>query len=424
MTRPQISYDVVIAGAGIAAAATALRVIALGLKPLMLARTCRVWTGVEAIPASAMPLFKELHAESILEEAGATLVQGFENYWDPGQPRMRSGDWIHVERDRLAAVAIREALRRGASFRVVQTLPVVHHESKCVRICLDGTPLRFDAAIDATGRAAIWSRPIRRRGNEVADLYDIVPGQTSATAKILRVPAGWAYSIGSSSHTSVAILSSESRRRQLPDSLMETTFGISESSAHYCGRRPAFTQWSDDPINGRKIAVGDAALAYNPLAGQGIRFALSSAITASSVVNTRQTAPSRATAAERFYRSFVARSRDDHFRFVDHLQTHPSPPSIEKAMPVPEAVTFSDQIVAAEMQMNGEIRTDLAFRLPDGESARWVGGTDLLELRNSLPATIRSADLIARLTTATGDLSRARALLEWCLRRQVLRSTF
>ncbi|HMG86544.1 MAG TPA: hypothetical protein VK574_12510 [Terracidiphilus sp.] len=167
--------------------------------------------------------------------------------------------------------------------------------------------------------------------------------------------------------------------------------------------------------------MGDAALAYNPLAGQGIRFALSSAITASSVINTWQTAPSHATAAERFYRAFVARSRDDHFRFVDHWQTHSSPPSIEKAMPVPEAVTFSDQIVPAEMQMNGEIRTDLAFRLPDGECVRWVGGTDLLELRNSLPATIRLADLTARLTAATGDLSRARALLQWCLRSQVLR---
>jgi hypothetical protein len=96
MTLTRNSCDVLIGGAGIAAAATALRLCALGFRPLILARTCRVVPGVEAIPEAALPLFTALGAGHILQDAGATRAEAFENHWDSEQPNVRSGHWIHV----------------------------------------------------------------------------------------------------------------------------------------------------------------------------------------------------------------------------------------------------------------------------------------------------------------------------------------
>jgi hypothetical protein len=178
-------------------------------------------------------------------------------------------------------------------------------------------------------------------------------------------------------------------------------------------------QWSENPVHGRKLAVGDAALAYDPLAGQGIRFALSSAITASSVVNTWRKAPSEAAAAERFYRKYVMRSCETHLQLIDQLQTKSSPAE-QKAEAIPEVVTFCGQVVQAYLQLDSKIRNDSAFLLADGECVRFLGGIDLLELRRSLPQTIRSSDLVDRLGAAAGGRHKAREVMRWCLRHKIL----
>jgi 2-polyprenyl-6-methoxyphenol hydroxylase-like FAD-dependent oxidoreductase len=413
------SHDVLIAGAGIAAAATALRLCALGLKPLMLGRTAGVSPGVEAIPAAALPLFRELGMEHVLEEAGATLVRGFENLWDSKHPDLRPGYWIHVERDKLAAAALREALKRGASFRFSQGLPQLCREPDSVRIMLDGVSLDFEAAVDATGRAAVWSRPTRRHGSQIADLYDAVPDGKGMPARIVRLSEGWAYRIGVPSRNSVAIVSPVGRTRRVPDALLEQALCISASACRFVGRRPAFAQWSEHPVNGRSLAVGDAAIAYDPLAGQGIRFALSSAITASSVINTWRKAPSAAETASRFYEEFAVRSREAHIQFVDQARTNASP-TVHEAPVVPETLVFSKEVVQTALQFNGEIRMGSAFRLPGGNCVRWAGEADLIEVQNSLPAKICTSDLIARFMVRSDDSAKAQALLEWCLRHKVL----
>jgi flavin-dependent dehydrogenase len=413
------SCDVVIGGAGIAAAATALRLLALGFRPLLLARACKSLPGVEAIPEATLVLFGELGAMNILQEAGGTRVRGFENRWNPDKPTLRPGYWIHVERDRLAKAAVGEAVKRGATFRVCQALPQLRQECDSVWATYDGACLRFEAAIDATGRSAVWSRPIRRRGNQTADLYDVCPGDL-APGEIARLSEGWAYKIGVANRTTVAILSCAARRRDFSDSLTQKTLQSQDKRWTFIGRRPAFSQWSERPVLGRRLAVGDAALAYDPLAGQGIRFALSSAITAASVVNTWRTVPSKATAAERYYDAFVARSRQSHLRFIDQLQTE-SFDRFQGTIPVPEAVMFSGSIVQTDLQIQSKIRTDAVILLPNGDCVRWLGKLDLLQLRSSLPRCVRSRDLLEHLAPIAGGHSQALAVIKTCLRHQILR---
>jgi 2-polyprenyl-6-methoxyphenol hydroxylase-like FAD-dependent oxidoreductase len=414
------SCDVLIGGAGIAAAATALRLCDLGFRPLMLARTCRIVPGVEAIPEIALPLFTALGAGHILQDAGAMWIEGFENHWDPEKPSVRSGHWIHVERDRLASAAMREAVKRGTTFRVCQTRPKLRQESDSVCATYDGDSFRFEAAIDATGRSAVWSRPVRRRGNQTADLYNVWPDEVGP-ARVVRLPEGWGYKISVPNSATMAIVSASGTRRHCPDSFTQKAFGAPINSCTFVGRRPAFSQWSESPVLGRRLAVGDAALAYDPRAGQGVRFALSSAITASAVVNTWRTAPSETAAAADFYSAFVARSRQAHFSFIDQLETKSSH-HVHRAEAMPEVVMFSGQTVRVGLQLRSKIRTRAAILLPDGDCVRWIGGVDLLELRNSMPQQIRSANLVERLRMTVGSLAQARGLLEWCLQHDVLRS--
>lgn len=412
------SCDVLIGGAGIAAAASALRLCALGFRPLMLATKRDVVSGVEAIPDSAWPLFAELGAEQVLRDAGASLVEGFENHWDPEQPTLRPGCWIHVEREKLARAAVREAVRRGTAVQMCSTLPQLCQEHDSVCLTYDGESFRFEAAIDATGRSAVWSRPIWRRGGQIADLYDIPSSQSPAPAKVVQFSGGWAYRIGVPTRTTMAMLSPDGKKRQAPDSLTRRVFCVSSDACVYAGRRPAFPQWSDDPISGRRLAVGDAALAYDPLAGQGIRFALSSALTAASVINTWRTTPSQTAAAERFYRRFFARSRRTHLQFIDLLQKESPPPQPTEA--IPHTLRFSGRTVTSELQVNSRIRTDEAILLDDGSCVRWVGGMDLLRLRDLVPQPIQASVLVNRLVPDFCGFEQSTALLNWCLRHHVL----
>jgi flavin-dependent dehydrogenase len=412
------SCDVLIGGAGIAGAASALRLCALGFRPLILATTPDVPPGVETISESAWPLFAALGVEDVLREAGATLVEGFENHWDPERPKMRSGHWIHVEREKLARAAVREAVKRGAIFQVCRNLPRLSQEHDSVSATYDGASIHFDAAIDASGRSAVWSRPIRRRGGQIADLYDIPAHRSAAPAKVVQFSGRWAYRIGVSTGTTMAILSPDGRKRQSPDSLTQKAFSVSADSCVYAGRRPAFPQWSDSPVSGRRLAVGDAALAYDPLAGQGIRFALSSALTAASVINTWRTAPNQAAVAARFYEQFVARSRRAHLEFIDRLRQ--KSPVSQRREAVPEVVMFSGRTILSELQIDSRIRTEEAILLPDGDSVRWVQGMDLLRLRDLLAEPVRSSELMHRLVPGFCGSAQFTSLLQWCLRHHVL----
>lgn len=411
------SCDVLIGGAGIAAAASALRLCALGFRPLMLATTCNRLSGVEAIPEAAYPLFAALGAEHVLQEAGAVLVEGLENHWDLGRPTLRSGHWIHVDRDRLARAAVRKAVERGTVFQVCRKLPQLRQEGDSVCATYDGACFRFAAAIDATGRSAVWSRPVRRRGRQVADMYKLPPHSDSTPTRVVQFSKGWAYRIGVPTRTTLAILSPDGTKPDHLDSLTQEAFCVSPGSCEYAGRRPAFPQWSDHPVCGRRLAVGDAALAYDPLAGQGIRFALSSAFAAASVVNTWRTEPSRA-AAERFYERFVTRCREMHFQFIERLGTETLP--TQPPVAIPEAVVFSGHTVISEVQVDSRILTDEVVVLPDGQTVRWVGGLDLLRLRDLVSQPLHLSDLVDRLVPGFCRFEQFTALMQWCLRYHVL----
>jgi hypothetical protein len=379
--------EVVIAGTGIAAAATALRLVSLGLLPRLVSLGRPLTPGIEAIPESAFPLIAELGLEGAVSRAGGRTFEGFENAWNPSAPVVRAGRWLQLDRSAFAATAIEHAVARGARISRAKTLPPV--------------PDGAFAAVDATGRSAAWSRPVRRQGNQVADLYEMPSAVTRG--RIERFSGGWTYRIGST----LGVVSTHRNRPRAP------------AGARALGRRPAFPQWCEEPVRGRRIAVGDAALAYDPLAGQGIRFALASAFAASTVIHT-WAGNGDAEAADRFYRDFVAHARIRHLEFLAKLDRDEAPESPE---PLPARIRFCGRIGRAGLSVDSRVVTDHAVLLADKTAVRWVGGVDLLEISRLARSTITSELLLGELESAGIDPVTAGAVLGWCLRMGVLRAT-
>jgi len=412
------SWDVLVGGAGIAAAAACIKLCALGFRPLVLSASQQLMPGIEAIPAVAVPLFAELHLKLALEESRSEEVEGFENHWHAAEQVVREGRWIHVERTRLATAAMQEAVRRGATAKTCRSLPKLIHEPGAVSILHDGRHLRFEAAIDATGRSAVWSRPVQCHGRQVADLYSF-PAGDSPRSRVVRLQDSWAYRIGLREGTTVAIMTGDGKHRTKPDAHSRRLLGLKSSTYKYLGRRPAFPQWSENPIHGRCLAIGDAALAYDPIAGQGIRFALASALAAATVINTARNSPGERPAALRFYSDFLAQARQRHLRALDTLTRSEAHSAAHVTLP--PIVVFTGNTVCAELRIGSRIVTDEAVELSDGARVRWVGGVDLLKLRDLAKTPVLTSALAQ---TLAKDIRphQAGILLAWCVRNGIITS--
>jgi hypothetical protein len=411
------SCNVVIGGSGVAAAAVAIRLCDLGFRPFVLAAPCRTLPGIEAIPQTAICLFHELGITRILEEAGSSLVEGFENRWRPDEPVLRAGQWVHVDRTRLADAAIREAVRQGAVLGKCRSLPGLAFSENGLSLVHEGEQLFFNAAIDATGRSAVWSRPIHHHGRHVADIFaSTTERRRDSRARVIRFSDHWAYRLGLGSDATVALVGTGRSRRKL-DSTNRSALEL-QSEYSYVGRRPAFPQWCEEPIHRRRIAIGDAALAHDPISGLGIRFALSSALAAASVLNTWRD-PRLETGATEYYRHFMAQCLQRHLRFLQELTDDSEMPK-QIGPSAPEWLRFSSKTIRSQTQVEGCVLADEVVVLADGTFARWVGDIDLLHIRELAAKPVRASELLQELTRGGNGLPHASAVLAWCVRHEVL----
>jgi hypothetical protein len=420
------AVDVLIAGSSIAASASAMALLNCGIHPLLIATGRQALRMAEAIPRSAIRLFDALQLTGLLEKVG-----------------FQAGSLLHVDRSTLADAMLEQAIRRGASLIRCERLPNLRQKRRRVLVTVDGRDREFLAAIDATGRAAAWSRPIKRFGRMFADIFSIATTTSSMDLKLARSSQGWAYRVGLPHYTIVSVLSRRHPRlQQLPCSI-RAQLEIGEEEGHYLGRRAASAQWAEDPVRGLALAVGDAAFAHDPVAGQGIRFALGTALAAAAVINTWTKAPSDSALASDFYRDLVGCERRRHLSFLrsfypDNLDTtlgsdsahkHESQPpdpswrnlASEYRGAIPTTLRFCATTSWAGLHVDSIIKRGEVLTLRDG-AARWLGTFDLLKLRQWLRRPTNTTQLIVRLIEEHLDLKEIDILLRWCLARGVLAS--
>jgi hypothetical protein len=402
--------DVIIAGVGIAASACALRLADGGFHPFLLTRDLETAGGFEAIGEPCWPLIQDLSLGSALEEGGPEIVTGFENGWEPADRQQKPRKWAHVDRRAFATAALREAVRRGATVLRVRVMAPLRMDQEGVHAQIDGQLRQFAAAVDATGRSAAWSRPIVRQGRDVVTLF-AAPQAPQTPGRVIRLPHGWAFSIGVNFAATVGLVGEFSNRI---DGATRARLGL-EGNVRFLGRRPAFPQWCQAPIRQRRISVGDAALAYNPIAGHGIHFALASATSAAAVIRAWQAGPEAAANAERYYRAFVESARTRHLEFLRTLPNAAASPLAPT--PLPAAVRFTGTVRTAELNCGGHIQQGEAIEIEGGGMVRWLGDFDLLVLRKLAGAAAPTRRLVDELELPP---ARATRLIRWCVDRGIL----
>jgi 2-polyprenyl-6-methoxyphenol hydroxylase-like FAD-dependent oxidoreductase len=425
----QTGAEVVIAGGGPAAAASAVALRSSGISVLMLVSTRPVFRMAEAIPAAALPLFEALGLRHVLSAVGVP-VKGLESWLNGENPLRRRDFFVLVDRADFAKSMLNYAVLNGASTEVADRLPVLFHRGDhCVRLGTAGRIREFEAAIDATGRAALWSRPIKRRATRLAQVFQSPPTSDPQGLKLMRYESGWAYRIGLRDYMTSVLISRRVRSPELPEPLAHS-FGTSSGVSTMVGHRVAGVQWAARPIQHRTIAVGDAALAHDPISGQGIRFALASALAAASVIRSWRRSPNSEAAASSFYSEFVASEMQRHLAFVDSFYETSSrvanertkvpggPEDLQRQAPV--KVYFSGRVENAPLHIDGFIKPGHIIRLDDGGSVRWLSGFDLLSLR-SLTRPAPTVTCLIELLSGEGlERSRAAAIINWCIKNRIL----
>ncbi len=219
--------------------------------------------------------------------------------------------------------------------------------------------------------------------------------------------------------------------------------GSPNTRIRWKGRRAAFVQWPKRVVQHRLLAVGDAAFAHDPVSGQGVRFALSCALAVAAAIRTWRRSPDDALLATQFYEELVATERDRHcallqtlygtqFDFTagrDHRAVTPSEDLIPQRelnlrgqMKEPKAIQFNARVEAAPLQIGGFIERGEVIRLPDGGAVRWIGGFDLIRLRDLARRRLPFTQLIERLVDEGVEADRSLTLVRWCCAKRILTS--
>lgn len=430
---------VLIAGTGVAASALACVLRDSGFGVVLLARirgggrACGGGAGrgvVEALPEATVRLFAEVGLSTELAGAGAVTVEGFDNAYQPGPARRLEGMWTHVDRARLARECLLGARRRGALELPVADvgLPITTAGSG-VRVRVGDGWLRGFAAVDATGRAARWSRPVSRAGAGSAALFSGPGPARPRRGRVTRIEDGWAYRVDHPHASTAGIVTPPGVPATLRGDVA-ARLGITDPRPYLrVATRPAGVQWSGRAVAPGRLAIGDAALAVSPVAGQGLRFAVASALAAATVLTSWNTGG--ATPACDYYRSFVDGARARHLAKLAAIGvagrpaapvTHPAGTHVPGTdVPGPHtALRFTARVEPTGVNIGGRIVTDDCCVLPDGGLVRWVGGFDLLRLRTAVAEGRTWAQVCTALATAGVPAGTAAALLTWALRTGVI----
>jgi flavin-dependent dehydrogenase len=404
------SPRVVIGGVGLSAGMLALRLRAFGFSVLLIDTGLRPYSAVESVPSAVLRGLWDLGLKECLSEAMTEKTSQFENRLGP-DPVITGVEYAFVNRTRLAQSLLRRAIRSGAELR---------REKRLSQIMVGTTEVLFmeapfDFAVDATGRSAVWSRPLCRSGREVVELYAVLGFRHAPHGAIVKTPNGWAYLLAKREEATLGVAGTPPSKDEVAYAV--EAFHLTHGQLRLLGRRPSFPQWASSSLQGTRLSIGDAAVAFSPMAGSGIQFAFASALTAAAVIRTCQFQPDLRSTAEEHYRDFCFGAQRHHIR---RLSEALSPPRVES---IPSAVQFAAPVRWKGVHRDGWIVPERVYELPSGECVRWLGPVDLASMERAARSVTLSSDLVIKLykNGLVRSAAQAQQLVEWCWRNGLLR---
>jgi flavin-dependent dehydrogenase len=313
-------YDAIVFGGGPAGAAAALALARKGLSVVLVAKRAGSAPRIgETVPPEIVRVLARLGLWDRFLAQGHAAAPGIVSVW--GDDHGHENDFLfnpygsgwHLDRARFDAMLLDAARAAGAD---IGDSPVL----ACWRSADGGWSVRINAtdgartlvarwAIDATGRAAWLARRAgarRERSDRLVALarFASVPCVGEARTLIEACPHGWWYAAALPENGFIAALFTDSdllprgalARRLYWDQLYAQTRLLAEIVPCFRSASPLHTfavcsGRSSVCVGPGWLAVGDAAQSYDPLSGQGIVKALTSALHAADVISIDRPAP-------------------------------------------------------------------------------------------------------------------------------------
>ena len=296
-----MTLDVLVAGGGPAGSAAAITLARAGLHVLLVDASTPEPHGLkvgESLPPAVRSLLVDLDVLDRLEAGGHLRSYGTTAAW--GSERLVASDFIfdpqghgwHLDRARFDRALRRAAADSGAHVLEAQRARVRERRSDgCWRIALaSGRTVTARTIIDATGRRASIARTLgarRERRDRLVGIWGSTParrGDTRADTLVEAVPGGWWYTALIPGRRRIAALMTDA---DLADPALRTSAGFAHAVARTRYLAPLIAESRVmprvEPAHGSRLhpargenwlAVGDAALAFDPLSSQGIMTAL------------------------------------------------------------------------------------------------------------------------------------------------------
>lgn len=295
------TWDCVIAGAGPAGCAAGLVLARAGARVLIIApeQDPLVHGPGEALPGAARPLLQSLGLLGLVARAPHLPCYGTVSVW--GAPLPHATDAIadphgpgwHLDRPRFDADLLAAARDAGASYRIGR-VTAAQRSGPGWQIAIGDAVVLGTWLIDASGRRACATRlalASRTRDDRLVALYawarwEAAGAGADSRTLVEAAPYGWWYLSPLPAGRCLVALHVDAEEaatmRRTPGSWQNRLAATRHIAARLGGTRfphgPRATEacgaWLDPCCGPGWVAVGDAALSFDPLSAQGIFTAL------------------------------------------------------------------------------------------------------------------------------------------------------
>ena len=305
----------VILGAGPAGAAVALGLRRLGY-PVTLISEWRRFAALEGVSVRVLEALRNAGLHQAL--ADATLPSQRQVSWN-GQLHAQNIEYL-IDRPRFDRGLRADLHRAGVKVIEGRVLSVDSTASGHTIVLEGGDTWQADFLVEARGRQAP-ALGKGRRGPETVSLLNRWHGPAGPTASAVEsLDTGWAWmarrddgqcywqwtvDVASADLPGKAHLQDYCRERRQASALAQGLFVDQPCVDVHVHARSSTAILSPQVCGDRWIRVGDAAMAVDPLSGNGIFQSLSSALQAPAVINTLLCKPERRALARRFHQQRV-----------------------------------------------------------------------------------------------------------------------